>query len=148
MAVILSAVAALAGGWLLFDFCLWYFKGKVTAGTIQDFEKGKPVVSFETEDGKVTRRVSRIMRLSYFLSDPQPGEIFNVIYRPMGDTPNVRLHGYMGLMSGVLLLIPLPGALAAQYGRDWLAGQVSFILVFVGLMVGVWVFLKLLRRNY
>lgn len=147
--VILSAIAALAGGFLLFDFCLWQYQGKMAAGTIQDFKDGKPVVSFETEDGgKVSARVSRVMRLSYFLTDPKAGEIFNVIYREAGDKRDVRLHGYLGLLGGVLLVVPLPWALALQYGRVWLAGQASFIIVFVGLMVGVWILLKLMRRNY
>ncbi len=146
--VIISVIAALAGGFLLFDFCLWQYQGKVAAGTIEDFKQGKPVVSFETENGKVSARVSRVMRLSYFLSDPKAGEIFNVIYRPAGDKPDVRLHGYAGLLGGVLLLMPLPWALAMRFGRDWLAGQAAFIVVFVGLMIGVWVLLKLMRKNY
>jgi hypothetical protein len=144
----LSAICALAGAWLLFDFCLWHFTGTVTAGTVESFENRKPVVSFIAADGqKVTQRAERVTNIGYFLANVQPGEIFNVSYRE-GMTTQVRVHGQLYLVAGALLFMPLLGALAREFGRQWLGTQVSFIAIMMGVMVGGWVLLKLVRRNY
>lgn len=146
--IALSAICALAGAWLLFDFCLWHFTGTVTAGTIERFENGKPVVSFIAADGqKVTERVERVTNIGYFLANVQPGEIFNVSYRE-GMTTQVRVHGQLYLIAGMLLLMPLLGALAREFSREWLGVQVSFAAIMLLVMLGGWVLLKLVRRNY
>ena len=146
--IALSAICALAGAWLLFDFCLWHFTGTVTAGTIERFENGKPVVSFIAADGqKVTERVERVTNIGYFLANVQPGEIFNVSYRE-GMTTQVRVHGQLYLSAGMLLLMPLLGALAREFSREWLGVQVSFAAIMLLVMLGGWVLLKLVRRNY
>lgn len=144
----LSIICALAGVWLVFDFCLWHFTGTITAGTVESFENGKPVVSFEMPDGqKVTKRAERITNTGYFLANVQKGEIFNVSYRE-GLTTQVRVHGQLYLVAGVLLFMPLLGALAKEFSRTWLAGQVSFATAMVVIMVGGWILMKLVRRNY
>ena len=146
--IALSAICALAGALLLYDFCLWHFTGTVTAGTIERFENGKPVVSFIAADGqKVTERVERVTNIGYFLANVQPGEIFNVSYRE-GMTTQVRVHGQLYLIAGMLLLMPLLGALAREFSREWLGVQVSFAAIMLLVMLGGWVLLKLVRRNY
>ena len=77
----------------------------------------------------------------------QPGEIFNVSYRE-GMATQVRVHGQLYLIAGVLLLMPLLGALAVEFSREWLGVQVSFAAIMAVVMVGGWVLLKLVRRNY
>ncbi|MCE7888070.1 MAG: hypothetical protein DYH13_11305 [Alphaproteobacteria bacterium PRO2] len=146
--IVLSAICAAAGAWLLFDYGLWHFTGTVTAGTVESFENGKPVVSFEMADGqKATRRAERITNIGYFLANVQPGEIFNVSYRE-GMTTQVRVHGHLNLVAGALLFMPLLGALARQFNLNWLGTQVSFAATMAVIMVGGWVLLKLVRRNY
>ena len=146
--IALTAICALAGAWLLFDFCLWHFTGTIAAGTVERFENGKPVVSFEMPDGKkVMQRAERVTNIGFFLANVQPGEIFNVSYRE-GMATQVRVHGQLYLIAGVLLLMPLLGALAVEFSRDWLGVQVSFAAIMAVVMVGGWVLLKLVRRNY
>ena len=134
--IALTAICALAGAWLLFDFCLWHFTGIVTAGTVERFENGKPVVSFTGADGqKVTQRVERVTNIGYFLANVQPGEIFNVSYRE-GMTTQVRVHGQLYLIAGALLFMPLLGALAREFSREWLGVQVSFVAIMLLVMLG------------
>ncbi len=150
--LILSIFCAMAGGFLLIDFFLWFFTGTVVPSTIEKFEKGKPVVSFETVDGKKHRAlVERITHTGYWLGRPQPGDVFNVITRPgatEGDPLRVRLHGFLHAISGGALLIPLPAWLATEYGRALMASQVAFFAVFAALILGCWALMKILRRNY
>ncbi len=71
----------------------------------------------------------------------------NVSYRE-GMATQVRVHGQLYLIAGVLLLMPLLGALAVEFSREWLGVQVSFAAIMAVVMVGGWVLLKLVRRNY
>ena len=144
-----AGICALAGAWLLFDFFLWFFTGTVVPGKIEEFDKRKPVISFETPEGKKYRETAaRIMHMGYFLTNPQAGDIFNVIYRDEADGLKVRVFGYLYLVAGTILFIPLVGGLALEYSRAWLGGQVAFIAIFAGLVLLAWVFLKFVRRNY
>jgi hypothetical protein len=144
----LALICALGGAFLVFDFFLWYFTGKVVAGTIEDFEKGKPIMAFKTEEGNnVSARAERIVHMGYFLAMPHQGDIFNTIYREQPDL-QVRVHGYLHLVTGGVLLLPMLWYLAHEYGRLWLGGQVSFVATFAVLILGIWAALKLIRRNY
>lgn len=146
--LVISIACALAGAWLMFDYGVWHFTGIVTPGTVEGFENGKPVVSFETANGeKIRQRASRVTNIGYFLANVQKGEIFNVAYRE-GMATEVRVHGHLYLVAGALMLMPLLGALAKQFSREWLGTQVSFAATMAVIMVGGWVLLKLVRRNY
>lgn len=144
----LAVICALAGGWLVLDYLLWLFTGTVTAGTIETFDKGMPVFTFETPEGKpVKGRAGSIRQISYYLTEPQVGDVFNVIYRD-GKEVELRVHGYMYLLAGAVLFLPGIAALAIRQGSGWVGGQVTFMFMFVAIAVGCWALMKVLRRNY
>jgi hypothetical protein len=146
----LAGLLALAGIWLIFDFSLWYFTGHVVPARIESFEKGLPVLSFETIEGEKARvKAASITHIGYLLAKPQTGDIFNSIYRTItGDEIIVRVHGFLYLITGLLALIPLLGVLALKYSNALMINQLMYLLILIAMTLGGWVALKLISRNY
>jgi hypothetical protein len=147
----LTGVLALAGAWLVVDFFLWFFTGHVTPARIDGFEKGMPVLSFEMQNGKQARVLaSAITHIGYRLAKPQEGDIFNVIYREAGEGSEVivRVHGFLYLIAGVLAFMPLLAVLAMKFSKGWMMSQLSFLTILIVIVLGGWIGLKAIRRNY
>ncbi|MGB4056746.1 MAG: DUF3592 domain-containing protein [Alphaproteobacteria bacterium] len=143
-----AVLCALVGAWLLFDFLLWFLTGYIVSARIEAFEKGWPVLAYETSEGKAMRaRAGRITHMGYYLGHPQEGDVFNVIYRKK-EPGQVRVYGYLYPVAGLILFIPFVAYLAAEFSKVWMATQVSFIVVFMVMILGGWLLLKLLRASY
>ena len=142
------------GAFLIFDFLLWQFTGEITRGTIEGFEPKKkgpgslPVFSFQKPDGtKIRVKAEKIAQLMYLLGRPEAGTDFTIIYR-RGDPPPLRVHGYLYLILGGMLFVPLLAWIAIVHGGSLMAGRLAFLVVFTILMLGGWVMLKLIQRDY
>ena len=145
----LTSVLALAGAWLVVDFFLWFFTGHVTPARVDGFEEGMPVLSFEIQNGKKGRaRASAITHIGYRLAKPQEGDIFNIIYRETGAEMVVRVHGFLYLIAGLLAFMPLLAVLAMKFSKGWMMSQLSFLTILIVIVLGGWIGLKAIRRNY
>ncbi len=153
--LIVTILPAVSGVLLLADFFMWEAKGTKTAGQVENFsgkkDKGKPlpVVSFITEGGPVSAAAVRIDQLMYLLSRPQPGDAIDIIYTQAPEQPpQVRVYGFLNAAGGVLMLLPFIVMLAWVLGRALVFTQSLFFLVFVLVIIGGVVFLKLVQRLY
>lgn len=147
----LTGVLALAGAWLVADFFLWIFTGHVTPARVDGFEEGMPILTFEMQNGKKARaRASAITHIAYRLAKPQKGDIFNIIYRETGegDEVIVRVHGFLYLIAGMLTFMPLLAVLAMKFSKGWMMSQLSFLMILIVIVLGGWIGLKAIRRNY
>ncbi len=151
--ILLALVPAAFGAYLIFDFFLWRFYGHATRGVIESFEPGiggkgqLPVLSFTKEDGaKVTQKAEAVTDLAYILGRPEPGMSFTILYREK-DGLRLRVHGYLYLMAGFLLFLPLLAALAVFYSNALMAAQLQFLLIFIAIALGGPVLLKLAQRG-
>ncbi len=145
----LTGVLALVGAWLVVDFSLWMFTGHVTPARVDGFEEGMPILTFETQSGKKARaRASAITHIGYRLAKPQEDDIFNIIYRETGAEMIVRVHGFLYLIAGLMAFMPLLAVLAIKFSKAWMMSQLSFLTVLVVIVLGGWIGLKAIRRNY
>lgn len=151
--VLISLVIAAPGVYLLADFLLWMLAGRVVPAQITGFQEKKdkglrlPVVSFEAQhDGTVNASAMRIDRLSFLLNRPQEGEGTMIVYR-QSDPQQVRVYGYINVVGGLVLLVPLMAALAHAFGDTLVLIQIKYSLVFIAIIFGGWVLLKLIQRS-
>lgn len=145
----LTGLLALAGAWLVVDFSLWVFTGHVTPARVDGFEEGMPILTFETQNGKRARVLaSAITHIGYRLAKPEEGDIFNIIYREVGAKMIVRVHGFLYLIAGLIAFMPFLAVLALKFSKVWMMSQLSFLTVLVVIVLGGWVALKAIRRNY
>ncbi len=147
--LLLPALALAAfGAFLIFDFLLWQFTGHATRGVIEGFERKMPVFRFEKPDGtKISVKAERVTQLMYLLGRPDIGTDFAIIYRE-GDPPPLRVHGTLHLIAGGVLFVPLLAWIAVTYGGSLMTGRLAFVVTFAILILGGWVLLKLIQRNY
>jgi hypothetical protein len=148
-----AVLLAFTGAGLLFDYVLWRVIGEITVGTITGFQEKKskflkrPIVSFKDAEGNThTAQTERIDRLLFILNRPGVGETIEILYRKK--TPEMAIvYGYLNLMIGMLLLLPVMAIWALKFGKILIATQVVYIFIFVGIIVGGWILLKIIQRN-
>lgn len=155
--LIVLGLVALGGIIFVIDFFLWESQGIRTFARIEEFEKKKtgallpmPVLSFELEDGaKVKTAALNIDQMLYLVGQPEAGTIISIIYRLDQDgKPLVRVHGYMRAAVGFLMILPFFGVLASYLGESQAAMQVMFGLVFIVIIGGGLMALRLIQKSY
>lgn len=152
--LIMALVCAGAGVYLLADFMLWRVRARIVLAQITGFQGRRsrgmklPVVVFPLPDGGVqTAETARIDRFSHILNRPGEGEPVEVIYR--ADNPAlVRVYGFINVVAGLFLLLPLIFAMGARLEVGRVLAQASFALTFGAIIIGGWALLKLIQRHY
>ncbi len=107
-----------------------------------------PVVSFETEEGnEVETKVQRIDQFLFLLNRPGQDDFTTVIYS-VDEPKKARIYGYIHVVAGLFLFVPLLASLGLKLRSAVLLGQVSYVLVFGVIVFGGWVGLKLIQKYY
>ena len=151
--IAVSLVSAILGLCLILNFALWEAKGIKVDGLIVGFVKGRwfrtPVLSFQVGDGGETRmRAERIDQLVFLLGRPRENEIAPIIYREEGARLRMRVFGYLPLILGALLMLPLVAALGFASGKMLAVVQVAYVVIFAGIIIGGLALMKFIARNY
>jgi hypothetical protein len=151
--VLATLPLAILGVYFLFDFFLWQLTGIVTQATITGFQERKskgmnlPVLSYKVEGGgQQSAPAQRIDRFLFLFNRPDVGEETAVIYRK-AMPGEARVYGYIHAMGGAALILPFLLASAVSLGRSVAAAQISYIIVFLAIIVGGWIFLKIIQRS-
>lgn len=152
---LLCSLLAAFGGFLIGDFIFWEVKGTKTTGRIEGFrgqlDKGAklPVVRFLNEKGEeVISGASQIDQLMYLIGRPDAGVIIPLIYRQEGTDLRIRVYGFFSPVTGAFFILPLIVILGVLFGQGALVQQGTFFIVFLALMIGGAVALKLVQRLY
>jgi hypothetical protein len=154
--LVFSSVSALLGLWLIGDFASWEARGTKSAGEIEGFSKKKdkgrhlPVVELVTDKGPQKMAASQIDQMMYLLGRPKQGQVIDIIYMQdaEGNLAGLRVHGYMGVTLGAVMLVPFIIALGYVFGRYLLVTQGVFLLLFLLIAGGGMALLKLIQRIY
>lgn len=152
--LILALPCAGFGAYLLVDFFQWSVMGRVVSATITGFQDKTskrlklPVVSFENEEGKsLSANAERIDQFLFLFNRPGVDDFTTVIYRE-GKPPRARIYGYTNVVAGLLLWAPLIIAVGMRLGKTVFLGQAAYVLIFVAIALGGWMFLKFIQRHY
>ena len=146
----------MAGGafYMFADFLLWRRSGRVALAEIVDFQSQRnkgfdlPVVRIEAKDGKEHIVAAlRIDRFAFLLNRPGKEDFIAIIYKE-SDPKQARVYGYINVVAGLFLLIPLCYFLTDRYGHSVAVSQLSYFVALGAIIFGGWVFLKLIQRNY
>lgn len=157
IALVVLGLIALGGIVFVIDFFLWESRGIKTFALIEGFEQkppgallAMPVLSFELEDGAKVKAVAlNIDQMLYMAGQPEAGTIVSISYRPDPDgKPLVRVRGYMRAAVGFLMILPFFGVLASYLGQSQAAMQAMFGLVFIVILGGGLVALRLIQKSY
>ncbi len=141
------------GAFLLTGFVRWRLQSRKAIGEIIGFKTRTmygaylPVIRFETQEGeKIEAAAVRIDRLLYLLNRPSEGALVTISYDI--DTPHiVRVSGYIDALIAAVLMVPLIAAVGVLTGQAILASKAAFLLVFIGIILGGWIALKLIQKT-
>jgi hypothetical protein len=151
---LIAGAALCYGAFCLFDFLSWRFKSDVAMAKITGFQDRSflgarlPIITFETEDGAtINAEAQRIDRVLYLLNRPPEGS-FIVISYDTSNPQNVRVAGYVKLILAGVLSVPMVAAVGMLVGKAILATKAVFLLMMICILLGGWVGLKFIQRNY
>lgn len=153
--LILSLPFAVFGLYLIAEHFYWLITGRVVVGEIVEFSKDKnlalslPIVRFDMEDDEViTLQAQQIRRWSYIFAPPkEEGALVPVVVRTVDSDHIARIYGFVGLVAGGLLCVPLLAVLAYMYGDALAQMQFMYALTFSVILFGGWTFLKFIQRS-
>lgn len=152
MYLIASIPPALFGLWLCADFIFWLITGTLEEGEVTGFQERKnkgrrlPVMRVKRAEGQSFEvRPERIDQIFYLLSPAIEKERRFLIVRN-GPPARARLFGYLNLIAGLFLLAPCAGFLALQSGQYLFVGQLAYIVIFGGILLGSWIVLKIIQK--
>lgn len=147
---IISVPLALAGLGLIILFMLSRLGQSVEEFEIIGFQKKKflgrnlPIIEREDDEGqKYKVEVKQIDQLSYLLSPAIERQIIPVAG---AETNSPSIPGYLKLVAGSVLLLPGFGAIGLTMDKAYFTGQVMYITLLVGMLLGGWIALKLIQR--
>ncbi len=147
---IVSVPLALAGLGLIILFMLSRLGQSVEEYEVIGFQKKKflgrylPIIERVDSDGEKFRvEVKRIDQLSYLLSPAIERQIIPVAG---AGTNSASVPGYLKLVAGSVLLLPGFGAIGLTMEKAYFTGQVMYITLLVGMLLGGWIALKLIQR--
>lgn len=136
----LALFLALFGIYCLLDFLYVRVSGRVVDATVTGFstkkDKGRrlPVAEYRDEAGELRKQgVTKIDQISYLFSPAIEREIISIVLLPDG---KARVYGYLKLVCGVVLLLPLLAVAGGARGGAFLTGQVVYIFLFIAVTVG------------
>lgn len=152
--ILIVAVPALCFGlYLIYDFLAWRFQSRITLARITGFQDRSylkvplPNVEFETDSGeKRQASVQQIDRLLYLLNRPGEGSFIVVSYSET-DPQRVRVSGYLKPLAGSILALPVIAGGGMALGKTVLATKAAYLLIFIAILLGGWVGLKLIQRS-
>lgn len=154
MAYLLAIIAtplAIAGIGLMVLFILGRFSQSVEDYEVVEFQEKKylgralPVIEHTNEDGETEKvNVTQIDQISYFLNPAIERQIIPVAG---ADGRNPSVFGYLKLVAGLLMLLPGFASIAISFEKAFLTGQVMYITLLVGMILGGWIALKLIQRS-
>ena len=170
--LIISGVMALGGLWLIVDFLLWEYNGRKAVARIEGFQSKKsgwlrlPLVAFEDEkNATIQAPVQRIDQMIYYVVNPGIGDITTIIYRVLppthqaahqtgrqpdsqpGNHALVRVYGFLRLIAGALLCVPLLLTLAMMAQNALVFAQVLYVVCFIAMFAGGLAFLKFIQKT-
>lgn len=153
MGYILAIIAiplALAGLALIILFMLTQFGQSVEEHEIVGFQKKKfigrflPIIEHENADGEMQKvEIKQIDQISYLLSPAIERQVIPVAGID-GKAPTVP--GYLKLVTGMLLLLPGFASIGLTMDKVYFTGQVMYIILLIGMLLGGWIALKLIQR--
>lgn len=152
--LILAAMPALYGGFLIVDFLLWYFTSERIEGEVTGFQKKQnkgqnlPIIRVPDKDGATRAiRVSRIDEISYVLRPAVKGEIKTLLVRKEAPDQAV-VFGFFGPLAGGVLLLPFLAVLGVVRGDALLTGQMMYLLVFAAVVGAALIAMKFIQNHY
>lgn len=148
---IIATPLAIAGIGLMVLFVLGRFSQSVEDYEVVEFQDKKflgrplPVIEHTNEEGETEKvNVTQIDQISYFLNPAIERQIIPVAG---ADGQNPSVFGYLKLVAGLIMLLPGFAAIAISFEKAFLTGQVMYITLLVGMILGGWVVLKLIQRS-
>ncbi len=151
LVTILAIVCVPAGLYLLFGFLAMRAQGGIEELEVTGFQKAAdkgralPIVRFEDAEGTLKLvEVRKIEQIAYLLSPPIERQVIEVVGVD-GALP--RVYGYVRLVAGVVLLLPGLAALGLHLDKALFTGQVVYIVILIGMMLGGWAALKFIQRH-
>ncbi|MCB9981304.1 MAG: hypothetical protein H6860_02785 [Rhodospirillales bacterium] len=151
LVLILAVICVPAGLYLLFGFLSMRAGGHIDEFEITGFQKATdkgralPVVRYEDGEGTLKLvEVRKIEQISYLFSPPIERQVIKVVGIE-SDMP--RVYGYVRFLGGLILLLPGLAALGLHLHKTLFTGQVVYIVIFIGLMLGGWALLKFIQRH-
>jgi hypothetical protein len=152
--LVFSGLVAVAGAFLLGDFLYWAVRGRVVRARITGWQDRKnkglflPRVIFKNENGEIVEGApSRIDQFLYFLNRPGEGALTTLIHL-RDDIKQVRIYGYINVVAGGALFLPLPVALGIERGAPLVLGQAAYVAILAVIILGGWALMKLIQRYY
>lgn len=149
--MILAVICVPAGLYLLCGFLSMRSHGDIGEFEITGFQKATdkgralPVVRYENGEGALKLvEVRKIEQISYLFSPPIERQMVEVAGIESGMP---RVHGYVRLVAGLFLLLPGLAALGLHLHKALFTGQVVYIVILIGLMLGGWALLKFIQRH-
>lgn len=148
--ILLSLPLALYGCYLIVLFLKLRFSGDVRMLEITGFQRQKnkgrflPIVSYENA-GKVDLvEIKEIDQIAYILSPPIEKQVIQIAGID-GAAPCV--FGYYKLVVGIVMLLPVLAALGYALENVLFMGQVTYVFIFIALLLGGFAVLKLIQRS-
>ena len=103
-----------------------------------------PIVRYEDAEGTLHLvEVKGIDQISYILNPPIDKQ-FITVANVLGKSP--RVFGYLNFIVGLFLVLPALAVFGLEMEKGLFAGQVLYILIFIGLLLGGWSLLKIIQR--
>ncbi len=164
LVLVLSVFLALFGVYLMLEFLWINVLWNKTQGVVRGFQektkwgKALPIVSYnlksnnaevkdEQKKKSVSARVVRVDRLAAHFDPLQEGDIVPVIFR-FASPKRVYVFGFLNLILGGMLCLPLLTILVLNYGQAIMMYQLLFVFVFIAVMFGAWLLMKLVQKGY
>ncbi|MCC6597955.1 MAG: hypothetical protein IT559_04125 [Alphaproteobacteria bacterium] len=147
----LAALPAFPGLYCLFDFFTVQATGKIAEAEVVDFstkkDKGRflPIVERAAAGDQPAEMFEpqKIDQISYLLSPSIKKENINIVVLRNG---MVRVHGYLKLLGGILLILPVLAVLGSGQGGSFFTGQMAFVFLLIAVSVGGWALLRTIAR--
>lgn len=136
---------------LIVDYLYARFAGKITDHEIIEFSDkkywGRPLPRIHISRDKETFRdiqIHAIDHIGYLISPPTVRQIIPILMLPNG---KARVYGYLRLVAGTVLSIPLFLILALQSGRTEVFNQAFYGVVLMGIILLGWIILRRIARS-
>lgn len=147
----LTLFPALFGVYCLLDFLYVRMSGRIVEATVTGFstkkDKGRvlPVVEHRDEAGQTRKlEIGKIDQISYLFSPAIEREVIGIV---LLSDDKARVYGYLKLVCGVVLLMPLLAVAGGERGGAFFTGQIVYIFLFLAVTIGGWIVLRAISRQ-